>query len=65
MVTNVLPPFYGTTGRVGLGQEVVSQNFPSLVGQVESGPLSKMSNKYTSGICLGPWIIMNIFLYAI
>ena len=32
--------------RVGLGR-VGSQNFPSFVGRVGSGPVSKISNKYT------------------
>ena len=33
-------------GRVGLGR-VGSQNSPSCVGRVGSGPVSKISNKYT------------------
>jgi len=32
-------------GRVGLGR-VGSQNYPSWVGRVGSGPVSKISNKY-------------------
>ena len=45
-------PVHGSGPSMGRSVLVGSQNFPSSVSRIESGPVSKMSNKYALGTCL-------------